>query len=178
MKRTEAIEREKHLHAIVRRLKRAAKKRTWDGRSVPPYECSHTSPDLGVSIIFTRDVGYHTSGWWKNPDYERCYHLSLGFYDPIAAAWLPRNPRESSLLVEIFFGRDKRMLWVEPPYSDDGKRKGIWHYRLFCSSRWEPIQPRGEVYNRELTEAGWKSWSDAQAELLAEAIERQERSVT
>lgn len=30
-------------------------------------------------IIFTRDEGAHTCGWWKNPDYERCYHLSISF---------------------------------------------------------------------------------------------------
>lgn len=35
----------------------------------------------GTMLLFTRDIGHHTSGWWKNPDYERCYHLSLSFWD-------------------------------------------------------------------------------------------------
>jgi hypothetical protein len=38
-------------------------------------------PD-GSILILTRESGYHTSGWWKNPDYERCLHLSLSFRDP------------------------------------------------------------------------------------------------
>jgi hypothetical protein len=24
---------------------------------------------------------------------------------------------------------------------------GLWHYRLFCDFFWNPIKPRGEVYN-------------------------------
>lgn len=30
-------------------------------------------------VLFTRDVGHHTSGWMKNPDFERCLHLSLSY---------------------------------------------------------------------------------------------------
>ncbi|NLX57306.1 MAG: hypothetical protein GXY58_19525 [Planctomycetaceae bacterium] len=39
-----------------------------------------------------------------------------------------------------------------------------------CSDeRWQPNQPRGEVYSRELTEADWKSFSDVQADLAGDA---------
>lgn len=39
---------------------------------------------------------------------------------------------------------------------------------------WCPIKPRGEVYSRELTEAGYKSFSDVQAELEREATIQRE----
>ena len=45
-------------------------------------ECSWFSPHRGVQIIFTRDTGHHSSGWLKNPDYERCWHLSLSYRAP------------------------------------------------------------------------------------------------
>jgi hypothetical protein len=28
---------------------------------------------------FPLDIGAHTSGWWKNPDYEACWHLSISY---------------------------------------------------------------------------------------------------
>jgi hypothetical protein len=31
---------------------------------------------------------------------------------------------------------------------------------VFCDERWQPILPRGEVYSREFTEKGWKSFSE------------------
>lgn len=113
-------------------------------------------------LIFTRDVGHHTSGWWANPDFERCYHLSLSprpletppdgavdFSKTVQAAW-----------VQAFFAVNVRLLWVEPPYSAKGKQLEVWHFRLFTDATWRPVLPRGEVYGRELTEAGWRSASE------------------
>jgi hypothetical protein len=63
-------------------------------------------------------------------------------------------------LLRMFFGEDRKLLWCEPPYTDVGKRNDTWHYRLFCNVAWQPIKPRGEVYSKEFTAAGWKSYSD------------------
>lgn len=104
-------------------------------------------------IIFTRDEGAHTCGWWKNPDYERCYHLSISF----PGGW---NRKKAEYILDRIFGYNKRMLWCEPPYSEDGKRAGVFHYRLFCDVNWNPIMPRGEVYSTKFTELGWKSFSE------------------
>ena len=54
-------------------------KGTFDGRYADAYfqNCRMVHPFRGITIAFTRDVGYHSSGWWKNPDFERCYHLSI-----------------------------------------------------------------------------------------------------
>lgn len=104
-------------------------------------------------LIFTRDTGYHTCGWWKNPDYERCWHLSLSF----PGGW---SRKKAGHIIDRIFGGKKRLLWCEPPYSNEGKQAGVYHYRLFCDERWQPIMPRGEVYSTRFTELGWKSFSE------------------
>lgn len=154
---------------LLRRMRQCAWSGTWNGKSQTPYflACKHGDRSLGVVAIFTRDVGYHSSGWWKNPDFERCLHLSLSFVDPETEARMPKNQKLTDALVKGIFDVHKRWLWCEPPYSDDGKRMDVWHYRLFCDAGWNPIKPRGEVYNRELTESGWLSFSDLQASLQA-----------
>jgi hypothetical protein len=114
----------------------------------------------GVSLIYTRDAGYHTSGWWKNPDYERCYHLSLSFFDPETGQPEPFRKKRGAEWARVFFDDNVRKVWIESPYTAHGKAVGVHHYRLFCDAGWQPIVPRGEVYSRELTEAGWKSFSD------------------
>ena len=129
--------------------------------------CRGYLPHLGMLFLFSRDEGMHTSGWWKNPDYERCLHLSLSFYETDDFG-NPGNPRgKNSRLTEKylhgFFPHNYRWLWCEPPVTNHGKRNGVWHYRLFCDAGWQPIKPRGEVYTREFTEAGWRSYSDVKA---------------
>lgn len=32
--------------------------------------------------------------------------------------------------------------------------------QVFCDPAWQPLKPRGEVYTREFTEVGWKSFSE------------------
>jgi len=117
-------------------------------------------PDLAATVIFTRDEGMHSSGWWKNPDYERCEHLSLAFFVPGEA--VQHDHARARLWCLGFFGADRlRYLWVEPPYTDKGKTRDVYHYRLFLTPDWRtPVLPRGEVYSKQFTELGWKSFSD------------------
>lgn len=126
--------------------------------------CSHVlrfNPGLEATILYTRDTGHHSSGWWKNPDYERCLHLSLAYRHPhMPGAHLEHDHDRSGNIARAFFGDEARMCWVERPYSAEGKRAGVWHYRLFCDPAWMPIMPRGEVYSRENTPAGWQSFSE------------------
>lgn len=116
----------------------------------------------GTLLCFTRDVGHHAGGWWKNPDYERCWHLSLSFCDPETEERAPKDARLTREWLDLFYGDNVRKLWCEPPYSPEGRAVDVWHYRLFCNEAWLPIIPRGEVYTREFTEAGWKSFSDVE----------------
>lgn len=119
-----------------------------------PYldSCTHLYPLMHASIIFTRDVGYHSGGWWKNPDYERCFHLSVSFADGFTRS-------RGNILAKAFFGHDVKLLWVEPPCTKQGKHVGVYHYRLFCDEGWNPIKPSGEVYSPKMP-IGWKSFSE------------------
>jgi hypothetical protein len=66
-------------------------------------------------------------------------------------------------VLKYLFGKHTNLLWVEPPYSEVGKSKDVWHYRLFCDEHWQPVKPRGEVYSTQFTERGWKSFSELHA---------------
>jgi hypothetical protein len=112
-------------------------------------------------LIFSRDVGHHTSGWFKNPDYERCEHLSICYRDRETGAFYGKQKWETSReWLRIFFGEARRFVWTEPPFTPEGKRDAVYHFRVFCGEGWVPLLPRGEVYSKELTEKGWKSFSE------------------
>lgn len=113
-------------------------------------------------LIFSRDVGHHTSGWFKNPDYERCEHLSIAYRDSETGEFFGRQKWDITRdWLRLFFGDAMRLVWTEPPFTDQGKHDGVYHFRVFYSEAWlAPILPRGEVYSKELTEVGWKSFSE------------------
>ena len=153
--------------AVAAMMRIRAASGLFDGTALTfPYmeKCRYIHRHTGTTLIFTRDTGHHTSGWWKNPDYERCLHLSLSFngIQGEEVFQLPRSSRLSNEWIDAFFGEDKRFLWIEGPYSAQGKTSDVWHYRLFCDESWTPIKPSGEVYSREKTPAGFLSFSDLQ----------------
>ena len=119
------------------------------------FKCRHAYSPMTASVIFTRDEGHHSSGWWKNPDYERCFHLSVSFQGGF-------TKKRGEILAKAFFGRNIKYLWVEPPHSKTGKQNEVWHYRLFCDKEWKPIKPKGEVYSRNMPKE-WMSFSEVQA---------------
>jgi hypothetical protein len=111
--------------------------------------------------ILTFDVGYHSSGWLKNPDYEACWHLSISFFDSETHQHAPHDHKNAARIVRGIFQSAKNLVWCEPPYTENGKVADSWHYRLFVEPITRlPLLPRGEVYSREFTEAGWKSFSE------------------
>jgi len=122
--------------------------------------CKALHHPTGTLFIFSRDGGMHSGGWWKNPDYERCWHLSMSFVEPLTGERGPKDVKLTEQWLEVFYGDDQRYIWAEPPYSPDGKQLGVWHYRVFCDPSWAPIIPRGEVYTKDFTERGWLSFSD------------------
>lgn len=130
------------------------------GNRIYVDDCKATYPD-GSILLLTRDTGHHSSGWWKNPDYERCVHLSLSFRDPVTGEYRPKDKALSAEWVELVFGPTKNLVWAEPPYGPEGKQADVWHYRVFYCENWlAPILPRGEVYDKTWTPAGWLSYSD------------------
>lgn len=155
----------------IRRIRRAAlSSMFYDGHPTPSNRlvverCTWPFADVGLAVIFTRDQGMHTSGWWKNPDFERCWHLSVSMFVPYAPA-IPRpfSFAETEPWVTGLFGRDNaKLTWWEGPWSPEGKVRGVHHVRLFCDEGWQPIKPRGEVYRRAMP-SDWRSWSEVQAE--------------
>lgn len=157
------------IDALVTSAKLQAARGLYDGRVTQRSKnliaaCTHIFHErrrgVCVVVIFTRDIGHHSSGWWKNPDYERCFHLSLSVKTPFTLQPLPAEKEAFEELAAAFFGAYTRKCWIEGPYSPEGKASDVWHYRLFCNQSWAPILPRGEVYSREFTEAGWRSFSD------------------
>jgi hypothetical protein len=125
--------------------------------------CSHLfaiTPESSARMIFTRDIGHHSSGWWKNPDYERCFHLSISFCVNPTDEPLPFDRKQAERIARAFFGDDAAKAWVERPYSAQGKHCDVYHYRLFCDAAWHPIVPRREVYSKDDTPPDWKSFSE------------------
>jgi len=147
-------------------------------------------PRADVRLMFTRDTGHHTSGWMKNPQYERCWHLSIsrpagptpkverpaGLVSisgaPLTALASAGHPLPLPVdleraIVRAFYGDNEKHVWRESAKSTEGRARGVWHYRVFADRHWQPITPRGEVYSTELTELGWKSWSELGAEIVS-----------
>jgi hypothetical protein len=156
------------LETLVPFAKARAQRYLYDGRCGPRAEfimrrCSHEwrlTPFESVWIIYSRDVGHHESGWWKNPGYERCLHLSVSFLTWISRTPLPYIPKVAERIGRAFWGDDVRKSWIEGPYTPQGRTCDVHHFRLFCDPAWSPIQPRGEVYSRENTPSDWRSFSE------------------
>lgn len=116
--------------------------------------------ELRASLIFTRDDGMYDSGWWKNSEYARCEHLSLSFQE-LNGRPIDQQHDRARAWASAFFGENTRKLWIEPPFSEHGKRADVYHYRLFMAPDWRtPILPRAEVYSKQFTLIGWRSWSE------------------
>lgn len=156
------------LRQLVPLAKRRAGTWIYDGRANAQNQerinaCAYLysiTPEISARLIYTRDAGHHTGGWWANPDYERCLHLSLSFIVNPTDDPLPFLREPAAAIARAFWGEAARQAWIERPYSDDGKRLDVWHYRLFCDVTWSPQLPRGEVYSRENTPRNWRSFSE------------------
>lgn len=147
--------------SIVAQLRLAANAEPpWDGRGQVSSRCRALSYLTGTVLLYSRDCGMHSSGWFKNPDYERCYHLSISGFDPISRERRIVTRREAEHWARAFFETNAVLTWCEPAATQRGRALGVVHYRLFCDVNWQPIHPRGEVYSTEFTERGWRSWSD------------------
>jgi hypothetical protein len=158
---------EKWLKAsVAKKLQIASWLDTFDGTMTPRssrYLDAATAfhAPSGSLLIFTRDTGHHTSGWFKNPEFERCFHFSLHFTEPFERT-MPRqfDKKLAQEWCELLFEDHARKVWIESAKTAEGRTLEVLHYRLFCDERWSPIMPRGEVYSREFTEKGWQSWGD------------------
>lgn len=118
-----------------------------------------------LSVVFTYDVGHHGSGWWRNSQYDRCWHLSLVAINLMRAKIAPEGAfetptsEEQAALAHLFFHTHTDKLWCEPPagyfdaYRTTPQARHTYHLRLFTDREFQPIQPEGEVYTL-------KPWDD------------------
>lgn len=154
----------------VRRLVRRAKATPWTGTGmVGRRHIADTTailePGRPLRVIFTQDVGTHSSGWWANSDYDCCYHLSLSHPRPDRLRVYrhpdPASPAnavgidleaasdaEARAWSRVFFGEHHTCAWFEPAVGplDPHRSPGVVHLRLFTDKTGRPVIPQGEVY--------------------------------
>lgn len=131
-----------------------------------------TEPELAVSLTLSRDRMHHSVGWWRNAEYEYCWHLSLatkvleardGDDDTWLAAPFETTPHdEVRYWAHAIFGEHVDKTWTEPGGTDPRLTPAekrihatMWHVRLFLhpeilSTSGEPFHPfipQGEVYD-------------------------------
>jgi len=167
MKRTAQLDMEAEMAAVAQQMRAVAATGVMRGRltlDVRRYirKCTRVHSITGTNLIFTRDTEHHTSGWMRNPQFERCLHLSLSpSQSPIFVPGMVRDLDKitRALWLRAFFGDDLKCAWAESPKTREGIAASVWHWRVFCDKAWNPILPIGEVYSSELTEKGWRSAS-------------------
>jgi hypothetical protein len=156
-------------HLSIGRQLRGKARRGWYLGDLPTLErfggkrdvLSITTPELMVRLLLTRDKMHHSVGWWRNADYEYCWHLSMSACDRLEFAsgtvtHYEELPREDiRYWTRIVFGEHVDKLWNEPGGTDprltrtEAHRNSlIWHLRLFLEPETlEPFIPSGEVYH-------------------------------
>ncbi len=124
-----------------------------------------TEPGRDTRVLLSLDVGYHSSGWWKNSDYEQCLHLSVShplvdrpkLYLAKADIGSPEHvgmdletPTDDEVRSwgDVVFGQWNRWTWLEPAASplDPYRSPNVVHLRLYLDERLQPILPVGEPY--------------------------------
>ncbi len=131
-----------------------------------------TEPELVLSLTLSRDRMHHSVGWWRNAEYEYCWHLSMaakvreaaeGGQETWAAAPFEQVPRaEARYWAHAVFRDHVDKLWFEPGGTDPRLTREearahatMWHLRLFLEPKildargepFVPFIPAGEVYD-------------------------------
>lgn len=114
-----------------------------------------TAPELHVSLLLSRDKMHHSVGWWRNADYEYCWHLSIAAFERDRQD-KPEDipPDEERYWTFAFFPTHFDKLWHEPGGTDPRltpeekmRHKHFAHLRLFLDPvNFQPFIPEGEVY--------------------------------
>jgi hypothetical protein len=131
---------------------------------------SRTNPEeVWVALRFTRDRMHHSVGWWRNAEYEYCYHLSIsareatamrmlraGIEPPTGAQGFVSIPDdEEKYWGRLFYREHANKVWHEPGGTDPRytreeklRFRHLLHLRLFLDPEtFQPFIPTGEVYD-------------------------------
>jgi hypothetical protein len=124
-----------------------------------------TEPELGIRLLLSKDKMHHSVGWWRNAEYEYCWHLSISAWGKEHLMVPGRSPggrdpedvpeAEERYWTFAFFPEDYDKLWHEPGGTDPRltpeekmRHRHFVHLRLFLDPEtFEPFIPRGEVYD-------------------------------
>jgi hypothetical protein len=139
-----------------------AKQDPWKGNGLirPKHRMvvdSLTEPGLLLSVMITFDKGTHASGWWKNSQYDACWHLSMVGLEPERRLVTKTEFREvpdaeRRAWATVVFGDHVTKAWNEPPaskldmYRNAPASAYTWHSRVFVDREGHAIIPEGEVY--------------------------------
>lgn len=130
---------------------------------------SRTAPhEVWVRLLLTRDRMHHSVGWWRNAEYEYCWHLSIssrpaadarlalaGLKRPEEVGYVSLPQHEETYWGRLFFAEHANKVWHEPGGTDPRltreeklRHRHIVHLRLFLDPETlEPFIPAGEVYD-------------------------------
>ena len=130
---------------------------------------SRVNPDeLYVRLQLTRDRMHHSVGWWRNAEYEYCWHLSISAREKAveeagqSGLVLPGRDLlseipdgEETYWGRLFFAEHANKVWHEPGGTDPRLtpaearlNRRIVHLRLFPDPEtFQPFIPTGEVYD-------------------------------
>jgi hypothetical protein len=163
-------------HIAIVNLLFARTKKGWytgDTRSLMLYGGRWAGPsrsnprELAISLLLSRDRMHHSVGWWRNAEYEYCWHLSLscctmadfkrvelagGSLVPVSIEMPDEEKRYWSHLI---FGEHVNKAWHEPGGTDPRltreeklQRRYMFHLRVFLNPlTFRPFIPQGEVYH-------------------------------
>jgi hypothetical protein len=103
-------------------------------------------PGRWTSLALTFDTGYHSCGWWKNGNYDRCWHLSVSH--PTEIQLETPDEKEVYTWASLLWGNDARKAWIEGAASvfDPHRLPNVVHARLWVDEHDQPVIPEGEVY--------------------------------
>lgn len=128
---------------------------------------SRTNPEeVWVRLLLTRDRMHHSVGWWRNAEYEYCWHLSISARPAVSArlariglaesvGYVDLDRPEETYWGRLFFAEHAGKVWHEPGGTDPRltraeahRHSSISHLRLFLDPEtFEPFIPTGEIYD-------------------------------
>lgn len=119
---------------------------------------ARTEPELGIRLLLTKDRMHHSVGWWRNAEYEYCWHLSISAWERTLGEFAePEDipPAEERYWTHAIFPEHFNKLWHEPGGTDPRltpvekmRHRHFSHMRLFLDPEtFEPFIPKGEVYD-------------------------------
>lgn len=106
-------------------------------------------------VMLTRDAGMHSSGWLRNPEFERCFHLSLSPFPDDVHVTIPHVEATRSRI---------EAAWVRTVYRE---HTPVYVARAAVHGRREAAAGRAlapVLQPRVAAELGWRSASQVLAE--------------